>query len=85
MKFKQLGIRASAVHTPCILGCGGKPPKRIISVLLVVLVVSHLSIAEETSFNGVKVADAKGKQADGRLIFSDSNKNVVVRSPIVTL
>jgi hypothetical protein len=36
-------------------------------------------MAEETAFNGVKLADAKGKQADARLIFSDNNKNVMVR------
>jgi hypothetical protein len=37
------------------------------------------SAGEETAFRGVKVADAKGKQTDASLIFSDSNKNVVVR------
>jgi hypothetical protein len=41
--------------------------------------MGNLSIAEETAFNGVKLADAKGKQADARLIFSDTNKNVVLR------
>ena len=53
--------------------------KRIIAVLLTVFVVINLSFAEETAFRGVKLADAKGKQADARLIFSDNNKNVVVR------
>src|SRR5713226_2425515 len=53
--------------------------KRIIAVLLTALVLGNLTIAEETAFNGVKLADAKGKQADARLIFSDDNKNVVVR------
>lgn len=52
---------------------------RIVSVLLVALVTANLSAAEETAFNGVKLADAKGKQADARLIFSDNNKNLVVR------
>ena len=37
------------------------------------------SVGEETAFRGVKVADAKGKQTDASLIFSDNNKNVVVR------
>jgi len=37
------------------------------------------SLAEETAFNGVKLADAKGKQVDARLVFSDTNKNLVVR------
>ena len=53
--------------------------KRTGVVLLIALVVANLSLAEETAFNGVKLADAKGKQADARLIFSDNNKNVVVR------
>jgi hypothetical protein len=39
----------------------------------------NVSVAEETAFSGVKLADAKGKQADARLIFSDNNKNMVVR------
>lgn len=34
--------------------------KRIIFVLLMVMVVINLGIAEETVFNGVKLADAKG-------------------------
>jgi hypothetical protein len=53
--------------------------KRIISVFLMILVVSNISLAEEAAFRGVKVSDAKGKQADASLIFSDNNKNVVVR------
>jgi len=53
--------------------------KRIISVLLMVMVVINLGIAEETAFNGVRLADAKGKQADARLMLSDTNKNLVVR------
>ena len=52
--------------------------KRIIAVLLTVFVVINLSFAE-TAFRGVNLADAKGKQADARLIFSGNNKNVVVR------
>ena len=53
--------------------------KRIISVFLVIFAVINLSLAEETAFRGVKLADAKGKQADASLVFSDNNKNVVVR------
>ena len=53
--------------------------KRIVSFLLVIFVTINLGLAEETAFRGVKLADAKGKQSDASLIFSDSNKNVVVR------
>lgn len=53
--------------------------KKAISTLLVLTVLSGLSLGEETAFNGVKLADAKGKQADARLIFSDNNKNLVVQ------
>ena len=33
----------------------------------------------DATFHGVKLADARGKQTDAALIFSDSNKTVVVR------
>ncbi len=58
---------------------GGKDVRRIIFVLLTILAVVNLSLAEDTAFHGVKVADAKGKQTDATLIFSDTNKNVLVR------
>jgi hypothetical protein len=53
--------------------------KTSLSVVLSILVVINLSFGDETAFRDVKVADAKGKQADASLIFSDNNKNVVVR------
>ena len=53
--------------------------KKAISTLLVLTVLSSLSLGEETAFNGVKLADAKGKQAEARLVFSDNNKNLVVQ------
>ena len=53
--------------------------KKIISVLLLLFAVYSLSFGEEADFRGVKLADAKGKQVDARLIFSDNNKSVVVR------
>lgn len=53
--------------------------KRVIAVFLTILAVLNLSSAEEAAFRGVKLADAKGKQADASLIFSDNSKNVVVR------
>lgn len=53
--------------------------KRIVSILLVIFALNSLSFTEETAFRGVKLADAKGKQADASLIFSDDNKTVVVR------
>ena len=51
--------------------------KKIICALVAALAVSNLSLADQTSFN-VKLADAKGKQADARLAFSDDNKNLTV-------
>jgi len=54
--------------------------KRIVCTFLVVLISGNFSFAEETAFRGVKLADAKGKQAEASLIFSDNNKNVVVRA-----
>ena len=49
------------------------------AVLLLVVGISKLTRAEETAFNRVKVADAKEKQTDARLIFSDSNGTLVVK------
>jgi hypothetical protein len=43
-------------------------------------VASTISFGEETAFNGCKLADVKGKQAEARLIFSDEGKSVIVRS-----
>ena len=55
--------------------------KKAISVLGVILLVAvPVSLGEETAFNGCKLADVKGKQADARLIFSDEAKSVLVRS-----
>lgn len=55
-----------------------KKATSIIAVLLMAAV--NLSFAEETAFNGCKLADVKGKQAEARLIFSDDTKSVIVRS-----
>lgn len=52
---------------------------RVIAVLLSIFMAVNLGLAEETAFRGVKLADAKGKQSDASLIFSDEHKNVAVR------
>lgn len=57
-------------------------------VQLVALLLSALSVPPcfgqaasvgGTAFSGVKLADAKGKQTDARLIFGDANKTLVVK------
>src|SRR5205807_6648345 len=53
--------------------------KKKIAVVFLLFATLNLSLAEETAFRGVKLADAKGKQSDASLIFSDNNKDVVVR------
>jgi len=55
------------------------PIKKTLSVLLATLAIGSLSFADDTNFRGVKLADAKGKQADANLIFRDSSKDLVVR------
>jgi len=52
--------------------------KKFICTLLAALVVGSVSFADEAAFN-VKLPDAKGKQAEAQLIFSDDNKNVGVK------
>jgi hypothetical protein len=56
-----------------------RPVKNVIAVLLAMLAVSSLSFADQAAFRGVKLADAKGKQVDASLIFSDTNKDILVR------
>jgi hypothetical protein len=51
----------------------------LISVLSVPPCFGQSPAAGEAAFNGVKLADAKGKQTDARLIFSDANKTLVVK------
>lgn len=51
--------------------------KKIICALVAALAMGNLGFADEAFFN-VKLADAKGKQADARLAFSDDNKNLSV-------
>jgi hypothetical protein len=46
---------------------------------MISLAAANLTLADETAFRGVKLADAKGKQTDATLIFSDDNRNIVVR------
>ena len=53
--------------------------KTLAVVLLTIFTFINLSLAEETSFQNLKLADAKGKQTDATLLFSDSNKNLTVR------
>jgi hypothetical protein len=57
---------------------GGKHVTRIVFAFLTTLAVANFSLAEETTFK-VKLADAKGKQAEANMILSDNNKNIVVR------
>jgi len=53
--------------------------KRIlVSVLAILLTANCFGQAQDVAF-GVKLADAKGKQADARLIFSDSANSVLIR------
>jgi hypothetical protein len=52
--------------------------KMVVAVLLVLSTV-NLALADNAAFRNVKVADARGKQADASLIFNESNKAMVVR------
>lgn len=53
--------------------------KKNIIALLLTLAIAQPSFAEETIFRNVKLTDAKGKQTDAALLFSDDNKDIVVR------
>lgn len=56
-----------------------RPSRKIIFVLLAACAAANSGQAEDTAFHRVKLADAKGMQTDATLIFSDSDKSVVVR------
>ena len=54
--------------------------KRLIACMCILLLgANSLGYAEKVSFNSCKLADAKGKQADATLIFSDDAKNMQIR------
>lgn len=57
---------------------GVKGMRKFVLAVLLSLAVVNAGLAEETTFQ-VKLADAKGKQADANMTFSDNNKNIVVR------
>jgi hypothetical protein len=54
--------------------------KKILVVVVAILIAANgVGSAEDVSFGNVKLADAKGKQADANLIFEDSAKSLVIR------
>ena len=53
--------------------------KKMLSVLLTGLFLCGVAFGEDATFSKVKVADPTGKQVEARLVFSDTNKNMVVR------
>ncbi|MGA2169381.1 MAG: hypothetical protein ABSG62_14320 [Terracidiphilus sp.] len=54
--------------------------KKLITVIAILLLcLNNIGFAEETTFNTCKLTDAKGKQADARLILSDNDKDLVIR------
>lgn len=53
--------------------------KRIAAYVLVTLLAARLGIAEETSFQRVKVPDTQGREIKAVLTFSDNDKAVEVR------
>jgi hypothetical protein len=54
--------------------------KKLIAVVAVLMTTfNSLSFAEDVVFGHCKLADAKGKQADAALVFSDSGNSVIVR------
>jgi hypothetical protein len=52
---------------------------KMVPALLLVLCTVKIALGGDVAFHDVKVADARGKQADGSLLFNESNKTMVVR------
>jgi len=54
--------------------------KAFVAIVMTILLAGNsVGFAEDVSFGDVKLADTKGKQADAKLVFSDSTKSLVVR------
>ena len=51
--------------------------RKAICAVVTALALGNLSFADDAAFN-VKLADAKGKQAEARLIFSDDAKHLAI-------
>jgi hypothetical protein len=52
---------------------------KFLSAFLAVAFLTHLALAEETSFNRVNVPDPKGNQRKAILTFSDNDKAIEIR------
>ena len=53
--------------------------KMITVVALLAMTFSTAGVAENITFNTVKLADAKGKQSEARLTLNDDNKSIVIQ------
>jgi hypothetical protein len=53
--------------------------QRIFAALLAIFLLTNLSLAEETSFNRIKVPDLKGHQHKAVLTFSDNDQAIELR------
>ena len=53
--------------------------KALVVVAAIMLAANSLGYADDQAFGNVRLADAKGKQAEAKLVFSDSTKSLVVR------
>lgn len=54
--------------------------KRILVIALTALfVVNTAAFSEDVTFKDVKLTDAKGKEINAKLVFSDTTKSVVIR------
>lgn len=56
--------------------------KRILAVALSALFFANTAgYSEDVTFKNVKLADAKGKETDAKLVFSDTEKSVLIQLP----
>ncbi len=53
--------------------------KKILAALLAIFLLTNLGLAEETSFQRIRVPDPKGHQAKAVLTFSDNDQAIEVR------
>ena len=73
-----VAFKASQDRTSTIEGSHNRMA-RTVSVLLMAFTDSQCQLRRRNRLQRSQARRRKGKQADARLIFSDSNKNLVVR------
>jgi hypothetical protein len=70
-----LSVWSSSMH----FNQGGKAMRRIFLAAVLTLTMISITLADDVAFRKTRIVDARGKQADASLIFSEGRKSMIVR------